>query len=146
MDNPTGTVVGILHGAGGRRVTVDLDSVPVCPRCAEGRGCGAGFLAGTGQSRQLETSVDSGVPLVNGDRVELDLAPGRLLAAAVHAYGAPLLGAILAAAVAHGINLGDVASAAASLAGIALGTLASRLSLRRPSRLTRFEPRIDKLR
>lgn len=146
MDNPTGTVVGILQGAGGCRVTVNLDSGPVCPRCAQGRGCGAGFLSATARSRQLETSADERVPLAAGDRVELELAPGRLLAATVHAYGVPLVGAIAAAAAAHGMNLGDVASAAASLAGIAVGALASRWSLRRPSHRARFEPRIGKMR
>lgn len=145
MDNPTGTVVEILHGAGARLVAVDVDSVPVCSRCAEGRGCGAGLLSGSSRSRRFEAAVDNGCQLAVGDRVRLKLSPGRLIGAAAYAYGVPLFGAVAAASAAHGMALGDVGSAAASFAGMIVGTLASRRYLRRRSCLSRFEPRVDKV-
>lgn len=86
-----------------------------------------------------------GVELIVGDTVQLKLAPRSIVGAAMHAYGAPLLGIVLAVAVAQGMAFGDVEAAAASLAGLAVGSLASRLYLQRPSCLARLEPRIDKV-
>jgi len=145
MDDPTGTVVQILHGAGGRYATIDVAAAPGCSRCAEGRGCGAGLLQGPGRSRQYEASVDDRLQLVVGDRVQLKLRPGSLLGAAMHAYGAPLVGAVVAAAVAHGMALGDAEAAAASLAGMAIGTFASRLHIQRPACLARYVARIERV-
>jgi positive regulator of sigma E activity len=145
MDNPTGTVVGVLHAAGGRRVTVEVDAATVCARCASGKGCGAGLWLGGGRSRQVEVAVDNRFEVGVGDTVQLKLAPSNVFAAAMHAYGAPLLGAVLGAGVAQLMAFGDVEAAAASLAGLAVGSFASRLHMSRPSCLARFEPRIDKL-
>ena len=97
MDNPTGTVVGILHAAGGRRVTVEVDSAAVCGRCAAGKGCGAGLLMASGRSRHVEVAVGKRVELIVGDTVQLKLAPRSIVGAAMYAYGAPLFGAHAAA-------------------------------------------------
>jgi positive regulator of sigma E activity len=145
MDNPRGIVTGVLHAAGGRRATIEIDTATVCSRCASGRGCGAGLWMGGGRSRQVEAAVDEHLELVVGDTVRLKLAPKSIAGAAMQAYGAPLLGAVAAVAVAHGMALGDVEAAAASLAGLAVGSFASRLYAQRPSCLARLEPRIDKV-
>ena len=145
MDNPRGIVTGVLHAAGGRRATVEVDAATICDRCASGKGCGAGLWMDAGRSRQVEAVVDERLELVVGDTVQLKLAPRSIAGAAVHAYGAPLLGAVTAVAVAHGMALGDAETAAASLAGLAAGSFASRLYVQRPSCLARLEPRIDKV-
>ena len=117
MDSPRGTVVGILHAAGGQRVTVEVDKAIVCARCASGKGCGAGLWLGSERSRQVEAVAHRRFELAVGDTVQL----------------------------AQGMAFGDVEAAAASLAGLAVGSFASRLYLNRPSCLTRLQPRIEKV-
>ncbi|HSG58310.1 MAG TPA: SoxR reducing system RseC family protein [Woeseiaceae bacterium] len=145
MDSPTGTVIGILHAADGQRVTVELDKGIVCARCASGKGCGAGLWPGSERSTQIEAVAHKRSDLAVGDTVQLKLPPSGVFAAALHAYGAPLLGVLIAVAVAQGMAFGDVEAAAASLAGLAVGSFASRLYLNRPSCLSRLQPRIDKV-
>ena len=137
--------MGILHAAGGQRVTVEVDKAIVCARCASGKGCGAGLWLGSERSRQVEAVAHRRFELAVGDTVQLKLAPSGVFAAAMHAYGAPLLGVLVAVAIAQGMAFGDVEAAAASLAGLAVGSFASRLYLNRPSCLTRLQPRIEKV-
>lgn len=143
MDKPTGTVVELLHGADGRRATIAVEADMVCARCAAGKGCGAGLLAGSGRARRIEAAVDDELRLTVGDTVRIKLAPRSLLSASVHGYGAPLLGLLTASLVAYVMSLGDIEAAAASLAGMAVGVFISRLYLQRPSCLGRFHPRVD---
>jgi positive regulator of sigma E activity len=145
MDSPTGTVVGILHAADGQRVTVEIDKGIECARCAAGKGCGAGLWLGADRSRQVEAAANKRFVLAVGDTVQLKLASSGVFAAAMHAYGAPLLGVLTAVAIAEGMAFGDVEAAAASLAGLAVGSFVSRMYLNRPSCLSRLQPRIEKV-
>lgn len=125
--------------------TIGVDVSTVCARCAAGKGCGAGLLIGAGATRHVEAVAGRELRLSPGDTVEVRLAPRSILHAALVAYGAPLAGALTAAAVAYGLSFGDVEAAAASLAGLAVGMFVSRLYLKKPACLSRFEPTVSKV-
>lgn len=144
MDNPTGIIHSVLTGADGRRAIVDVDASVVCPRCAAGRGCGAGLLSGAAQARRVAASVAADRPLVAGDRVELVLASERLLRATLIVYGLPLGGALGAAALAYLLEFQDMAAVAAAIAGLALGIMAGRWRLRQGECLRDFVPMVGK--
>ena len=141
MSNPSGTIQSLLSAT---RVVVEVDVSEVCPRCAAGKGCGAGLLGGGKQRRQVEAAVDTRVSLAEGDRVELILAADNLLRAALIVYGLPLLGAIVAASLAYLLALGDAAAAVAAIGGVSLGLLVSRQHLRRTACLENFVPRVER--
>ena len=44
MENPTGRVVSLVDKRSGARAVVEVDAASACPRCAAGKGCGAGLL------------------------------------------------------------------------------------------------------
>jgi positive regulator of sigma E activity len=144
MDNPTGRVVSLVDKRRGARAVVEVDVAAACPRCAAGKGCGAGLLQPGGR-RQIEVMVPDGVhPRVN-DRVEVSLAPRNLLQAAVTVYGFPLTGGLAGAAFAYALVLGDTAAAVAALLGVAAGFAAGRWRLRQGACLGRFTPTIERL-
>ena len=144
MDNPTGRVVSLVDKRRGARAVVEVDVAAACPRCAAGKGCGAGLLQSGGR-RQIEVMVPDGVhPRVN-DRVEVSLAPRNLLQAAVTVYGFPLTGGLAGAAFAYAFVLGDTAAAVAALLGVAAGFAAGRWRLRQGPCLGRFTPTIERL-
>jgi positive regulator of sigma E activity len=144
MDNPTGRVVSLVDKRRGARAVVEVDVAAACPRCAAGKGCGAGLLQPGGR-RQIEVMVPDGVhPRVN-DRVEVSLAPRNLLQAAVTVYGFPLTGGLAGAAFAYAFVLGDTAAAVAALLGVAAGFAAGRWRLRQGACLGRFTPTIERL-
>ena len=88
MDHPRGTVVLLERGdTEAVRAFVDVDRSVACPRCAAGKGCGAGILDVTSRTRRVEASVPEGMVLAVGDRVAVSLLPENLLAAASIAYG-----------------------------------------------------------
>jgi sigma-E factor negative regulatory protein RseC len=96
METATATVVRVDDG----RVTVSVDRAAVCPRCAAGKGCGAGLFAGPAGPLELKLDVSRGVLPRAGDAVTLSLAPRRLLQASFLAYGLPLLGLVAGATLA----------------------------------------------
>lgn len=140
MDNPTGTIFSLVAGGQGTRALVDVDDGPACPRCAAGKGCGAGLLIGNGRPRRIAATVADNRALAAGDRVELVLATDTVLRAALIVYGLPLLGAVGAAALAYLFALGDAAAALAAIAGLVAGMLVGRWQLHRGSCLQQFVP------
>ena len=100
MEHPEGTVVLLESGTGAVRALVVVDPSAACPRCAAGKGCGAGILATGRGVRRVEVAVPDGMELTVGDRVALSLLPENLLTAATIAYGIPLGGAVAGAALA----------------------------------------------
>jgi sigma-E factor negative regulatory protein RseC len=144
MDNPTGTVQTLLGGAEAPRAVVLVDDIVACPRCAAGQGCGAGLLIGATQARRVEVSLAADMPLATGDRVELVLAAGKVLRATLIVYGLPLLGALIAAAVAFLLAWGDTVAVLAAIGGLSAGMLAGRHLLRRGACLQNFVPRVGK--
>ena len=141
MDHPRGTVVLLERGdTEAVRAFVDVDRSVACPRCAAGKGCGAGILDAGSSTRRVEASVPEGMVLAVGDRVAVSLLPENLLAAASIAYGLPLAGAVLGAAVGLYLAAGDVPAALAASVGLAGGILAARQRLSRRACLRRFVP------
>jgi positive regulator of sigma E activity len=144
MDNPSGTVVSLVDHGDSARAVVAVEVAAACPRCAAGKGCGAGLLTGTGGVRQVEAIISSGLDLADGDIVEISLAPDNLLRAAVIVYGIPMLGAAVGALVAFGGSLGDAAAAGAALLGLGCGLAISRWRLRQDSCLSQFVPTVER--
>jgi sigma-E factor negative regulatory protein RseC len=142
MNNPTGTIQAFIADADGTRVLVAVDVSAVCPRCAAGKGCGAGILGGRARVRQLELDVRDDLTLAEGDNVEIALASANLLQAALIVYGLPLLGAVAAAGLAYLIELGDAAAALAAIAGLSAGVFAGRRRLGQDGCLEGFIPSI----
>lgn len=144
MDNPTGRVVSLADGRGGARAVVEVDVAAACPRCAAGKGCGAGLMQ-PGGTRRIEVQIPDGIePRVN-DRVEVSLAPHNVLQAAITVYGFPLTGGLAGATFAYALELGDTAAALAALMGVAGGFAASRWRLRQGPCLSRFTPTVERL-
>ncbi|MCH7821586.1 MAG: SoxR reducing system RseC family protein [Proteobacteria bacterium] len=144
MDNPTGKIQAFVSDEHGTRAIVDIDVVEVCPRCAAGKGCGAGLLASGDRIRQVEASMHPDLNLAEGDLVEIALAPSNLLRAALIVYGLPMLGAVVAAAAANAWSLGDASAAMAALFGLAAGIVLGRWRLRKEACLRDFVPTIEK--
>jgi sigma-E factor negative regulatory protein RseC len=140
METPEGRVVKIVRSAAGDRVVVDVDAAAACPRCAAGRGCGAGILQGSGKVRRVEALVDSGVTLSEGDRVRLQLDGSSVLGASAIVYGIPLAGAAVGAAFAYLLGLGDAGASVLAIGGLAAGFLVGRRRLQRRDCLAAFTP------
>lgn len=130
MENISGTVVSVQYAADVARALVAVETTPACARCAAGKGCGAGLLAGGGESRQIEAPVAPGIDLRPGDTVRLGLPPGQLMTAALHAWGLPLAGAVGGASLAWYFAAGDAAAALAAVAGALAGATWARRRLR----------------
>jgi positive regulator of sigma E activity len=144
MENPTGRVVSLVDSGGGVRAVVEVDTAAACPRCAAGKGCGAGLLQPAGRN-QIEVAIPEGLSPHVDDRVEVTLAPRNLLQAAATVYGFPLTGGLAGAAFAYALELGDSAAAVAALLGLGIGLAASRRRLRQGPCLRRFTPTIERL-
>ena len=105
---------------------VEVADAPSCPRCAAGKGCGAGLLGSARASRRVRARISHGLAVHSGDAVRMELLPRRLLHAALIVYGLPLAGGVIAAGLAFLAGLGDLAATVAGLAGLAVGMLAGR--------------------
>jgi len=145
MENPQGRVLSLVPGDNGVRAIVAVQDAPVCPRCAAGKGCGAGIFAAGNAGREIEAAVPDDLHPQVDDRVEISLAPENLLRAAFVVYGLPMIGAIAGAAVAYWVSLGDAGAALLALLGLAGGLLASRWRLSQAGCLRDFTPRIERL-
>lgn len=144
MDNPTGRVVSLVDSRDGARAVVEVDTAQTCPRCAAGKGCGAGLLQ-PGNRRQIEVEIPDGMYPHVDDTVEVSLEPRNLLQAAATVYGLPLTGALAGAAFAYAMALGDTGAAAAALLGLAGGLAVSRWRLRQGPCLRSLMPTIERL-
>lgn len=113
-----------------------------CARCASGRGCGADIRGDDGSPRRVKALIPAGYELEVGDDVRIELAPERVLAAALIAYGIPLVGAVVGAGAGYLADLGDAGAAASALAGLAAGAVLGRARLRRDRSLRHLTPTI----
>jgi sigma-E factor negative regulatory protein RseC len=144
MDNPTGKIQSLIASNGSVRAVVEVDVSKACPRCAAGKGCGAGLFTGSSRKRQVEAIVAEHISLAEGDSVEISLASENLLKAALIVYGMPLSGAITAAGLAYLAQLGDSIAALAALAGLLIGLFVGRWFLSRGECLENFVPYVEK--
>ncbi|MFQ5609204.1 MAG: SoxR reducing system RseC family protein [Woeseiaceae bacterium] len=140
MDNPAGKVTAVRNGASGTHVLVEVDARAVCPRCAQGKGCGAGLFGSRSTARSLEARMMRGQSVAEGDTVSLHLEPRALLQASLIVYGWPLAGAATGALAAYLSSMGDPAAAILALAGLVAGALAVRLRLGGKDCLARYTP------
>ena len=126
------------------RAVVSVAEAPVCPRCAAGKGCGAGLMATQQGERHIEVTVPAGMAVNVNDDVEVSLAPDNILRAARIVYGIPLAGALAGAAAAYAAELGDEAAVGIALVGLFVGLAVSRRRLRQADCLRHFTPTIEK--
>ena len=142
MDSPRGRILSVHPDAAPPFAVVEIAAAPGCARCASGKGCGAGVLAGDERPRSVEARIAHGLAVREGDSVCVRLAPKNLLRAALIVYGLPLAGAIAASAVAHLLGARDPAAVAMVLVGAGLGLLIGRLRLRQARCLRDFTPMV----
>lgn len=138
MESPIARVIAIADG----RVRLVV-AAAACPRCASGKGCGAGLLARPDAERELEIDQAGRWDLEVGDTVRLSLDPARLLHATLLVYGLPLAGLVLVPALAW-LALGPLTDGSALLAaavGLIAGLIAARRRVRRNC-LRQFVPAI----
>lgn len=139
MISSPATVTSIAGG----HATLAIDSRTVCPRCAEGKGCGAGLFNGP-RARELQVQVPEGLRLASGDTVSVVLGDSGILRAALLGYGLPLAAVLLSLSLAW-LALGplsDPAGVAIALAGLVAGWLLSRRQLQSATCLARIQPRL----
>ncbi len=141
MDSPLGKIVSIERGS----ATVTVERIAACPRCAAGKGCGAGLLNGGRSSALLEVPLSPASSLREGDEVRLTLEPSHLLRATLLVYGLPLAGIVLMLITGWFISrpLTDAAAIAYAIAGLAAGIFASHRQLNRHQCLKHFVPKIE---
>jgi sigma-E factor negative regulatory protein RseC len=140
MENLQGKIISIARNANGARATIDVDAGVICPRCAEGKGCGAGVFGASDQPRRIEAMLATGLDVSIGDSVSLSLGSRNLLQAAIIVYGWPLFGAAAGAVLALFAGFGDTGAVLAALAGLMLGALLARKRLGSRECLKRFVP------
>lgn len=121
-------------------ILVEVTADAACPRCAEGKGCGAGLMGGVAKERLIEATLKHGLEVRSGDTVSVAMEPRNMLRATIIVYGYPLLSALLGALLAWFLNLSDMASALFALTGIAVGFLIARQRLRNTRCLREFTP------
>lgn len=141
MTDPIATVISIADG----RARVQMSDRSGCPRCAAGKGCGAGLFGSTREPVALTVAVAEGLHIAAGDRVTLSLAPADLVQAALFVYGAPLGGMLLGAATAWLLMdpLTDALALGFSAFGLLAGGMIGRILARREGCMSRMSPSIS---
>ena len=142
MDSPQGRIIELYRDAAPPRALVEVVVAASCPRCAAGKGCGAGLFGGEPAARRVDALLPEHLDLQRGDRVWLELAPEDLLQAALTAYGTPLLAMLLTAGGAYFAGLDDLQAVVATLLGGGIGIAVARVRLRRRECLQQMTPRI----
>jgi len=145
MDNPHGRVVSLVDSADGVHAVVAVEITSACPRCAAGKGCGAGIFAPASGDRHVEASIRPGLAIAVDDIVEISLAPDNVLRAAAIVYGLPMLGAVIGASLAYTVGFGDAAAAVTALLGLAAGLAVGRWRLGQAHCLRRFVPTVERV-
>lgn len=124
---------------------VDVDATSVCPRCAAGKGCGAGLFGGQSAANRINLELPADAEFRPGDTVSLSISSSRLLHASVLVYGLPLAGALLLTFVGGLViqPLGDAMAIVLAATGLAGGYFAGRRQLRKASCLRQFVPQLS---
>lgn len=141
MQTRPATVISVTHDS----ALVSVDAALTCARCAAGKGCGAGILAGSDRPHRIEVALDPALSLRVGDQVRLSLHSSHLLRASALAYGLPLAGIVLALAAGSWLvdSLPDAQAVVLALSGYLAGYVAGRYFLRRENCIERLVPRIS---
>lgn len=144
MDNPSGIIRSLYDQRGRVCAVVAVDAGAACPRCAAGKGCGAGLLAPGGRERLIEAAVRYPGSVAEGDQVELSMHPAHLLSAAFTVYAMPLLGAVAGAVIAYYFAWSDAMAVVAVAGGVVSGFLAGRRRLSRNRCLSTLVPVVER--
>ena len=141
MTDPIATVISIADG----KARVKIADRSTCPRCAAGKGCGAGIFGSTRESVTLTVRVNSGLNVSAGDRVTLSLAPTDLVHAALFAYGAPLGGLLFTSGMAYLLvdPLTDALALGFSAVGLLTGGFVGRILAQRDGCVSQMSPSIS---
>lgn len=137
MDTTAGSIVSIKANL----ATISVAAAG-CPRCAAGRGCGAGLFSAATQPVLFEMPLEKGHDFNVGDAVTLSLASSTLVRAALFAYGLPLAGTILALLLGWLVlaPMNDLVAVMVAFAGLLAGFLAASYRLRGKSLQQQFVP------
>ncbi|WPL15943.1 Sigma-E factor regulatory protein RseC [Thiorhodovibrio winogradskyi] len=119
------------------RLYLEVTRRPVCGGCAHASGCGTAVLAelfGRGRFGQSPLRMELPMPAASkpprpGDDIQLGIAPGALLGAAVLAYVLPVLLMLLGAGLGAQMA-GDVLSVLLAALGLGAGLLLGGLLIR----------------
>lgn len=142
MESPQGRILSVRQYGSDLRAIVEIEAAVRCARCASGRGCGAGLLGGDERPRQVEATIPRDLDVRQGDTVRIELAADDLMRASLLAYGWPLGGALLGAAVSWTAGFHDSGAAIAALMGALAGFFVGRSSLHKNDCLMRFTPSV----
>jgi sigma-E factor negative regulatory protein RseC len=143
MESPVGKIVSIGQG----KATVEVARTAACPRCAAGKGCGAGLLSGSRRAALLEVPLSPHLKVGEGDQVRLSLEPAHLLRASLLVYGLPLAGIVLMLVAGWLIArpLSDPEAVLYAGIGLAAGFFVGRWQLNRRNCLKQFVPKITEM-
>ena len=140
MESIQGTVLSVS----GHQATVKVETAAVCPRCAAGKGCGAGLFGASNASKSIDVELPPAADIRPGDTVALSISPQRLLHASVLVYGLPLAGALalLLLGVLFLPPLTDTVAVLLAVSGLLGGFLLGRSQLGRERCLKQFVPAV----
>jgi sigma-E factor negative regulatory protein RseC len=141
--NASGRIRAIEIDGDERIALVDAGETAACPRCAAGRGCGAGISGSGKRAGPVPVRLEQTFAAVPGDAVSICLRQGALLRAAAVAYGLPLVGALAGGVVAQAAGAGDPASAVCVVLGLAGGIVCARRRARRHDLIAALRPTLQ---
>lgn len=138
MNSPVATVIDTF----GHYARVQVESA-ACPRCAAGKGCGAGLIGGGRPGAAITAKLIDGLSVQPGQTVHLAVSDRSLLRGSLYLYGAPLLGLVVGTAVSTLVPAaGDGAALVAAAFGLLAGGLAGAVLARRDRCLASLTPSI----
>ena len=105
----------------GKRVELELLRANACGGCELSQGCGTGALGRLLGKRSRSLVIETDADCQAGEEVSLDMPESTLVKTSLLLYGLPLLGLVLAAAIAAMLALGEALVVIAALGGLFAG-------------------------
>jgi sigma-E factor negative regulatory protein RseC len=136
------TILAKIVSISGQTAIVNVANVAVCPRCAAGKGCGAGLFGASSDAATVSVKLPDAGTYREGETIQLAIPAARLLHASLLAYGLPLAGALLFILLGRFVlqPMSDGAGIALAVAGLLVGFFAGRRQLQNDSCARRFQP------
>ncbi len=125
-----GIVCELRRTAFGALAQVRVEAVRSCPRCAAGRGCGAGLIARRSRVARVDVPCGAESGFEIGQPVTVSVAGRPLFRIALAAYGLPLAGIVLGSGAAWLAGVGESFAILAAAGGLAGGAGLARCRLR----------------
>lgn len=125
-----GVVCELRQTASGALAQVRIEAARNCPRCAAGRGCGAGLFARRSRVALLDVPCGAESGLETGQPVTVSVAGRPLLWISLAAYGLPLAGIVLASGAAWLAGADEGFAILAAVGGLAGGAGLARCRLK----------------